>query len=94
MDLLWIFDHSSGHMIYAKNALKARLINVKPGGGQPRMRPGRLPDEREYLLFLGRHRRPYIVFRNYVNVWLPVLNLVYIYISVTKMADVRLAFVF
>ena len=49
-DLVWVFDHSSGHMIYAKNALRARLMNVKPGGGQPRMRPGRLPDGREQLM--------------------------------------------
>ena len=32
--------------------------------------------------FLGRHRRPYIVFRNYVNIWLPVRSLVYIYIYI------------
>ena len=32
------------------------------------------------LLLLGRHRRPYIVFRNYVNVWLLVCYFVYIYI--------------
>ena len=31
---------------------------------------------------MGRHRRPYIVFRNYVNVWVPVRNLVYIYIYI------------
>ena len=34
--------------------------------------------------FWGRRGRPYIVFRNYVNVWLPVRSLVYIYISVKK----------
>ena len=32
--------------------------------------------------FLGCRRRPYIVFRNYVNVWLPVRSLVYIYICI------------
>ena len=36
-----------------------------------------------YYLF-GRHRRPYIVFRNYVDVWLPVRSLVYIYIYLSK----------
>ena len=36
------------------------------------------------VIFLGRRRHPYIVFRNYVDVWLPVRSLVYIYIYLSK----------
>ena len=43
-DLVWIFDHSSGHQAYSEDALVASLMNVKPGGKQPKMHPGRLPD--------------------------------------------------
>ena len=43
-NLVWIFDHSSGHQAYEKNALVAARMNVKPGGSQPKMRDGRLPN--------------------------------------------------
>ena len=34
------------------------------------------------MYYLGCRRRPYVVFGNYVNVWLPVHGLVYIYIYI------------
>ena len=43
-DLVWIFDHSSGHQAYNDNALVATRMNVKPGGNQPVMRDGSLPN--------------------------------------------------
>ena len=36
----------------------------------------------ELVTFLGRRCLPYIIFRNYVNVWFPVRSLVYIYIYI------------
>ena len=36
----------------------------------------------ELVTFLGRRRLPYIIVKNYVNVWFPVRSLVYIYIYI------------
>ena len=36
----------------------------------------------ELVTFLGRPRLPYIIVKNYVNVWFPVRSLVYIYIYI------------
>ena len=36
----------------------------------------------ELVTFLGRQRLPYIIVKNYVNVWFPVRSLVYIYIYI------------
>ena len=36
----------------------------------------------ELVTFLGHRRLPYIILRNYVNVWFPVHSLVYIYIYI------------
>ena len=43
-DLVWIFDHGSGHLAYSEDALVASRMNVGPGGKQPKMHPGRLPN--------------------------------------------------
>lgn len=36
--IVWLFDHSSCHRAFADDALNAKVMNVKPGGAQPRMR--------------------------------------------------------
>ena len=36
-NVLWFFDHSSGHTAFAEDALNASRMNVKPGGKQPIM---------------------------------------------------------
>ena len=36
-NVLWFFDHSSGHTAFAEDALNASRMNVKPGGKQPVM---------------------------------------------------------
>ena len=36
-NVLWFFDHSSGHTAFAEDALNASHMNVKPGGKQPVM---------------------------------------------------------
>ena len=33
-----VFDHSSGHTVFAEDALNVNRMNIHPGGGQPRMR--------------------------------------------------------
>ena len=43
-ELAWIFDHKSGHLAFAEDALVANRMNMKPGGKQPKMHPGKLPD--------------------------------------------------
>ena len=49
-NLCWIFDQSSGHNAFAADALVASRMNVKPGGKQPVMHPGQLPDGRRQLM--------------------------------------------
>ena len=46
-ELVWIFDQSAGHHAYDDDALVATRMNVNPGGQQPKMHPGKLPDGRE-----------------------------------------------
>lgn len=46
-NLVWIFDQSSGHNAFSEDALVASHMNVKPGGKQPAMHPGRLPNGQE-----------------------------------------------
>lgn len=41
--MLAIFDQSSAHNAYAKDALIAKRMNVNPGGKQPIMHPGTFP---------------------------------------------------
>ena len=41
---MWIFDQSSGHNCYSDDTLVAKRMNVHPGGKQPRMHPGHLPN--------------------------------------------------
>ena len=36
--IVWLFDHSSCHRAFAEDALNAKVMNVKPGVAQPRMR--------------------------------------------------------
>ena len=36
-DVIWLFDHSSGHTAFADDALNATKMNVRPGGEQPKM---------------------------------------------------------
>ena len=36
-NVLWFFDHSSGHTAFAEDALNASRMNVRPGGKQPVM---------------------------------------------------------
>ena len=36
--IVWLFDHSSCHRAFSENALNAMVMNVNPGGAQPRMR--------------------------------------------------------
>ena len=36
--IVWLFDQSSCHRAFAEDALNARVMNVRPGGVQPRMR--------------------------------------------------------
>ena len=36
-NLVWIFDHSSGHNSFGPDALIANRMNVHPGGKQPKM---------------------------------------------------------
>ena len=36
--VVWLFDHSSCHRAFAEESLNSRVMNVKPGGAQPRMR--------------------------------------------------------
>ena len=43
-NLVWIFDQSSGHNCYSDDALVAKRMSIHPGGKQPRMHPGRLPN--------------------------------------------------
>ena len=38
MRVYWVFDHSSYHTAFAPDALNVSVMNVKPGGDQPRMR--------------------------------------------------------
>ena len=56
-NLCWIFDQSSGHNAFADDALVASRMNVRPGGKQPVMRPGRLPNGREQPM-VDRYGRP------------------------------------
>ena len=37
-DVIWFFDHSSGHTAFADNSLNVNKMNVRPGGAQPKMR--------------------------------------------------------
>lgn len=37
-DVIWLFDHSSGHTAFAEDALNVNKMNVRPGGAQPKMR--------------------------------------------------------
>ena len=37
-DVIWLFDHSSGHTAFADDALNVNKMNVRPGGAQPKMR--------------------------------------------------------
>jgi transposase len=37
-NVYWVFDHSSCHTAFAKDALVVTDMNVKPGGGQPKLR--------------------------------------------------------
>jgi hypothetical protein len=39
-DLLFTFDHSSGHHVFADDSLVAEKMNLNPGGQQPVMRDG------------------------------------------------------
>jgi len=39
-DVIWLFDHSSGHTAFAEDALIVNKINVRPGGPQPKMTEG------------------------------------------------------
>ena len=32
--IVWLFDQSSCHRVFAENALNAKVMNVKPGGVQ------------------------------------------------------------
>lgn len=43
-NLVSIFDQSSGHNCFPDDALVAKRMNVHPGGKQPKMHPGRLPN--------------------------------------------------
>ena len=36
-NVIWFFDHSSGHTAFAEDALNASRMNVRPGGKQPVM---------------------------------------------------------
>ena len=36
-NVIWLFDHSSGHTAFAEDSLNASRMNVKPGGKQPVM---------------------------------------------------------
>ena len=36
-DIIWLFDHSSGHTAFADDALNVNKMNVRPGGAQPKM---------------------------------------------------------
>ena len=36
--IVWLFDQSSCHRAFAEDALNAKVMNVRPGGVQPRMR--------------------------------------------------------
>ena len=36
--LVWLFDQSSGHCAFTKDALNVKQMNVRPGGVQPKMR--------------------------------------------------------
>ena len=35
--IVWLFDQSSCHQAFAEDALNAKVMNVRPGGVQPRM---------------------------------------------------------
>ena len=37
-DVIWLFDHSSGHTAFADDALNVNRMNVRSGGAQPKMR--------------------------------------------------------
>ena len=39
-ELLFIFDNSTSHSIYAKDTLQVAHMNKRPGGQQPFLRPG------------------------------------------------------
>ena len=34
---MWLFDQSSCHRAFAEDALNAKVMNIRPGGVQPRM---------------------------------------------------------
>ena len=36
--IMWVFDQSSCHRVYADDAFNVRRMNVRPGGTQPVMR--------------------------------------------------------
>ena len=36
-NVVWFFDHSSGHTAFAEDAPNASCMNVRPGGKQPVM---------------------------------------------------------
>ena len=38
INVVFVFDHSSCHGAYAKNALNASKMNAQPGGKEPLMR--------------------------------------------------------
>ena len=44
---LFLFDNSTGHNAYAEDALLAHKMSSLPGGKQPKMRDGQLPDGRK-----------------------------------------------
>lgn len=49
--LVWLFVHSSCHRAFAEDALNAKVMNVKPVGGQPCMRDTILAGKVQKMVF-------------------------------------------
>ena len=49
-NMCFIFDQSSGHNVFADDALVDSSMNVNPGRKQPVMHPGQLPNGQEQLM--------------------------------------------
>ena len=52
---VFAFDNSSGHSVFAADALLAHKMNLGPGGKQPIMRPGMFNGQPQSMVFPDDH---------------------------------------
>ena len=52
---MFAFDNSSGHSVFAADALLAHNMNLKPGGKKPLMRPSYFNGQPQSMVFPDNH---------------------------------------